>query len=448
MMSGFQKEELFMSSMRRSLAVLLAWSGWMAIGGSVRGGEPTSAGDAEAPAADSPVSEEPSRPLMGLLSRTSLSQPLHDARVNIYGWIEGSYQYNFSVPAHTPNVGRAFDVFENNKGYLNQLDLTFERKVNLSNHAWDVAGRLDITYGSDSRFTTSSDLLSQQSSIGANGVGREEAWLDIPQAYVDVNVPFGQPVRIRIGKFELFKTIDPNVSATYTHPFEYGQAFPYTLTGISAYTSLTPAFSIEMGLSRGWDQTLTDNNSAAVDGFGRLVWNASDSLQIFAAFITGPEQYHDNVHFTTTSDLAFVYTPVDQFALVLDITSGHQSGAKFGDFPGSNSPPPMSDIPVHGANWYGVTGTSAYKLSNWMTLNSRVEWYRDEEGYTEGFPGQLNLYEATIGLKLTPFHSTSLGDYFVLRPELRYDYSSRPCFNIDKPRHDQITVAIDAILNF
>jgi hypothetical protein len=400
-----------------------------------------------APASEQAPADETTRPLMGFLKTTTIGQSLENNRVNIYGWIEGSYEYNFNVRDRGPNIGRTFDVLENNKGYLNQVDLTFEKKANLTGAGWDVGGRVDIMYGSDSRFTTSSDLLSHQGDENSFGLGRQEAWLDIPQAYIDIAIPVLNGMRLRIGKFEFFKVVNPNANALYTHPFEYGQAFPYSLTGISAYTPLTTDLSVEGGVSRGWDQTLTDNNSAALDGFGRVIWNLSDVLRISAAVISGPEQYHDNGHFTTTANVSVLYTPIDQFAFVLDAICGHQAGAVFGDFPGSNAAPTVP-LKIGGANWYGLTGTAAYKLNDWVTLNGRMEWYRDEEGYTEGFPGQLNLYETAIGLKLTPLSSTAIGDNFILRPEIRYDYSSRAFFNVADPRHDQVTFAIDAIVNF
>jgi hypothetical protein len=399
-------------------------------------------------AADSEPStpEEAPRLLMGFLSQTSIGPTLEKSRIDIYGWIEGSYEYNFNVRNHTANAGRAYDAFENNKGYLNQFDLTFERNVN-PGPAWDVGGRVDIMYGSDSRFTTSSDFLDKQGDRTSFDFGRQEAWLDIPQAYVDIALPVLQGVRLRVGKFEFFKAIDPNANAFYTHPFEYVEAFPYTLTGISAYAPVTPAISVETGISRGWDQTFTDNNSAAIDGFGLVGWNISERARIVAAFITGPEQYRDDGHFTTGVDLTFLYNPSDQFAFVLDTTFGHQAGAVRGDFPGSTIAPPTF-VSFGDANWYGLTGTAAYKVNDLVVANGRLEWYRDEEGYTEGFPGQVNLYEATVGVSITPLHSTAIGDNFILRPEVRYDYASRPFFNVSSPRHDQLTVAIDAIFNF
>jgi len=421
---------------------------------------PTPVPGALTPPPPAAAPEEAPRPLMGLLMKTPAGQYLKDARINIYGWIEGSYEYNFNVRDHSPNAGRAYDVLENNKGYLNQLDLTFERTIDVTQKQFDVGGKMDLVYGSDARFTPSSGLLDRQASFS------QEAWFDIHQLYLDFALPVGNGVRLRVGKFEFFKILDPNASTFYTHPYEYGNGFPYTLTGISAQTSISPQMTIEGGISRGWDQTLRDNNSAALDGFGRFAWDINDKSRFTISAITGPEQFKDNVHFTTAVDATYEYTVSEPLLLLFDVVYGHQSGAQLGGFPGSNSP---SGIPgarsIGGVNSYGLNVAAIYKINDMVTLNARAEWYRDEEGYYFGetqvdtssgiavfTPRGTNLYEATIGLTVTPFHNTALGDNFILRPEIRYDYSSHDFFHLNSfgvgTRHDQFTIAMDAIFNF
>lgn len=404
--------------------------------------------------------------LMGVLAKTPVGQTLQSAGINIYGWVEGSYEYNFSVRDHTQNSGRAFDAFENNKGYLNQLDLTTERTVDITSNRFDIGGKLDLVYGSDARFTVSSDLLDRQGPVNGSGFGRQEAWFDIHQLYGDLLVPVANGVVVRVGKFEFFKALDPNASSFYTHPYEYGHGFPYTLTGVSLRTPVDKHTTVEGGVSRGWNQTLTDNNNA-LDCFGRVKFDVSDTTKIILSGIAGPEQYQDSHDVTTALDLTVKYE-TEKLLIVVDGTFGHQSNAIFGDFPGANTP--GSGQPIGAANWYGVNGVAGYKINEFVTLNGRVEWYRDEEGYTFqitdevtegvsiGTPTEFrqregsNLYEITVGVTLMPLHATPVGDNFLVRPEIRYDYSSRDFFHTDSlgfgTRHDQITFAIDAIFNF
>jgi len=100
---------------------------------------------------------------------------------------------------------------------------------------------------------------------------------------------------------------------------------------------------------------------------------------------------------------------------------------------------------VGDALWYGTAGYAVYKINDYVSVAGRLEWYRDEEGFTTAVA--QTLYEATVGLTLTPFPNDPVGANFKIRPELRADYSSKRYFD-GLTRHDQYTFGIDAIFNF
>jgi hypothetical protein len=430
---------------------------------------------AAAPAA--PAEEPAEAPtLQALLAKTPAGQSIQDAKISVSGWIEASYQFNFLVHGASPNKGRAFDGFENNRGDLNQLNLTFERTVDLASKQFDVGGRVDLFYGGDARFTTSSGFFDHQGPITTNPskqnflFPRADDWFDIPQLYVDIAVPYADGVRVRIGKFEFFKPIDPNKSIFYTHPLEFNNGFPYTLTGVSLFTPISKQTTVEAGISRGWNQTLRDNNSAAIDVFGRVISEVSDVSTLTVAGSIGPDQFHNSQYFTFAFDVSYVYIFSEKLKFLVDLTYGHQGHDVFGQSPGTNSPPPASSQPDFGANWYGINAQATYKINDYVSASGRAEWYRDEEGATLGVgevsfanpPGVpvgnplgnavatrtgANFYELTVGLNIKPLHDTPVGDSFMVRPEIRYDYASRDYFR-NFTRHDQLTFAIDAIFNF
>src|SRR5687768_9970210 len=131
------------------------------------GVEPTQA--APPPAERSPFGEKyypaaPSaqrRPLMQLLERHDLAGPLDDARIRVFGHVEGGYTFNPDDPAGDLNVGRVFDA-EANQFVFNQLDLAVERTVNPSRTEWDVGGRVEFLYGGDARFIHSNGMFDNQ----------------------------------------------------------------------------------------------------------------------------------------------------------------------------------------------------------------------------------------------------------------------------------------------
>jgi len=200
------------------------------------------------------INEGQPQPLMGLLEQAGVGRPLEDANIRLFGHVEGSYTYNFDDP--NLNLGRVFDL-PDNKLLLNQLDFNIERPVDLTSHRFDLGGRVELLYGSDARFIHSNGLLSYQDFFSG-----PEYQFDIPQAYLDFGIPVGNGLRIRAGKFLFFKQIDPNASVFYSHSFSFGAALPYTLTGITAYYPFTRELSLEGGITRGWDQSLSDNNGA------------------------------------------------------------------------------------------------------------------------------------------------------------------------------------------
>jgi hypothetical protein len=251
---------------------------------------------------------------------------------------------------------------------------------------------------------------------------------NLPQAYVDVAIPLGNGVRVRAGKFLFFKQIDPSASVFYSHSFSFGAALPFTLTGMTAYYPITKQLSAEAGFSRGWDQSLKDNNGA-IDGLFRIRNEISDRWSMSLAAIVGPELDHDSAHYRETLDFTLSFAPCEKLTLLMDGVIGTQAQtSNLGD-----------------ANWYGVSGYAVYQINRFVSVGARVEWYRDEEGFTTALA--QTLYEATVGLTITPFARNAVGANFKIRPELREDYSSRRFFDA-LSRHDQCTAALDAYFEF
>jgi hypothetical protein len=361
-------------------------------------------------------------PLMSLLDQVGVGHSLEAANIRLFGHIEGSYTWNFDNPARDLNVGRVFDL-QNNRVTLNQLDFNIERPVDLTLNRFDVGGRVEMLYGSDSRFIHSNGLLDTDDFF--NG---PEYQFDLPQAYLDVAIPIGNGLRVRAGKFLFFKQIDPSSSVFYSHSFSFGAALPFTLTGVTGYYPITKDLTLEGGISRGWDQSIKDNNGA-IDGLFRVRGDISNQLSLSLAAIVGPEEDRDNTHYRETLDFTVNYAPTDQLTFLLDAVIGTQArSSALGD-----------------ANWYGISGYAVYRLNEFLSLGARVEWYRDEEGFTTAL--SQTLYEATVGLTITPFPRDSIGANFRIRPELRGDYSSRRFFDA-LSRHDQWTFALDAIFDF
>lgn len=381
------------------------------------------------------------RPLMNLLDQVGFAQPLEDAGIQVYGHVEGSYTYNFDDPPSSlsdyalpvgkfiDNPGRVFDV-EHDKVLLNQLTLNFERVVDVTKGQWDVGGRVELMYGADARFIHSNGMFDNYDNDDTVRVtGGPQNHFDIPQAYVDVAVPVGNGLRVRAGKFTFFKQHDPNASVFYSHSFTFGAALPFTLTGAYATYVVDEQLAVDGGVSRGWDQSIEDNNDV-IDVFGRVRYAVNDDLLITLAAIAGPEQEDDDSNWRVAADLTVTYQLGDQTTLLADIVYGYQADPNTG---GSD------------AHWYGVSLYAIQELSESVSAAVRLEWYRDDGGYTTGL--DQNLYEATVGLTIRPFPNDPYLQYLKIRPELRVDYSDEDYFD-GFSRNVQYTAAVDAVFNF
>jgi hypothetical protein len=415
-----------------------------------------SAGATE-PAPDESASAAPETLLMKALDQVGIGKWMTDNRINAFGWIEGSYNYNFENPAPRLNLGHLFDV-QDSDAVINQLQLSVERTVDLSTKPFDLGGRIDLLYGSDARFLHSSDLLDHQGGQDL-GVPSQQYQFDIPQLYVDVALPVGSGLRLRFGKFEFFKFTDPNASPLFSHSYFYstsgegnvprvpssqvGASVPFTLTGITGYYEFSKQVNLEAGIGRGYDQSLTDNNGS-IDGFGRLNYTVSDRTTTSFAVITGSEITGDNSHYRTVGVLSVGDSVTNDLLILADAFYGVQArGQTLFD-------PATTQLTHIGgdAHWYGLNGTAIYRINRNLSAAARFEWYRDEQGFTTGYGKGVNLYEVTTGLTITPFPDSDTARGFKIRPEIRYDFSDKPYFLNTSARSYQWIAAVDAIFNF
>ncbi|MGE5611040.1 MAG: porin [Bacillota bacterium] len=367
----------------------------------------------------------PRAPLMGLLGTVGAADPLEKAGINVYGFVEGSYTWNTS--GASKNFGRLFDS-QNNRGQLDQLDLTVERTVDPSKKQFDIGGRMEWIYGSDAGFIHSNGLFDYYDSPTDPG-----NQVDLNQLYVDFAIPVGNGLRLRAGKFVTpmgWETINPTTNALFSHSYLFNWAIPFTHTGVVATYQLNQNWSVEGGVFRGWDQSLDDNNGAPSYQF-KLGYTSTDKkLGVIGQFVTGPEQPDDTGNFTTVFDFQVSYALTDALTIGANADIGGASSA-------------ASDEDT--AYWYGIAGYVGYKLSDQFTLNGRGEWFRDDDGVRIGVAG--NYYEVTLGLTVTPFPKDNVLRNFFFRPEFRADFSDEPVFN-DSEDHEQYTLGVDAIFKF
>jgi hypothetical protein len=418
--------------------------------GATERSKPSASGDAGAP---TPQAEPDRRLLMSALDRAGLAEPLEDAGVRLFGYVEGSYTYNPDPTDHFQfgdiSLDRLFDT-ESNQPLLNQLNLTAERAVRLSGDRWDVGFRAELIYGADARFIHANGLnfYGEGAPLG-NGITFQEHpenQFDLFQAYVDVGVPVGDGLVVRLGKFEsLFGgLVDPNGNTFYSRSLVFATSHPFTFTGALARYQLTRNLLVEAGFSRGWNQALEDNNDA-IDAVARVVYRINEKTIVGAVAVTGPEQDDDNDNYRTLLEATARYQATDRLRLVLTGTYGQEAHV---------TDPNASALGERDARWYAVAGYTNLQVNEVFSFNTRLEFLRDEKGFNTDLPG--NTVSGTLGLTVLPFPHDRLGKNFKLRPEVRLDYSTHERYGgkidaatgFDPDSNSQLTFGIDAIYNF
>ena len=411
--------------------------------GNVRYALADEAGNAPVPTpAAAPAPAAPSYGLlMSAFDKLGLAKPLSNLGINIYGYVDGGYMHDFSVPHKGGSTFIGYNSFKNS-GVLDKISLNVERTVDPTKKQFDLGFRLEGIYGSDAAFIHSNGMWATQT-------GHTQS--DLLQAYVDATIP-GIPVRLRVGKwielagFEHFSANiygafgDPS-RALYSYSYQFLFAEPGTQTGALATYVLNPQWTFDAGITRGWNQSTRDSNNVS-DFLGRVTFTPSDKTSFIFVMTEGPEfptgvgsnlPSGDNRDWWTALDLVATQKVNDKLDLGLGL-----------DYVETRHIPGLKD----GAKaWGGVAGYASYAFDQHFTFNTRLEWYNDSaNGFSTGTPTGANYFETTVGVAIKPLPKHKILSNLLFRPEIRYDHSTRPTFNsVDR---DQLTFSVDALFTF
>jgi len=417
-------------------------------------GEDTSASTSDKEAEEVKPPEAPAPPpglLMTLLGKAGLAQPLDNAGISIYGYIEGGYMYDFSASgAHHGPTFIGFNSYKKD-AVLDKISLNVERTVDPAKKKLDFGFHVEGIWGADAAFVHSNGLWDKQT-------GRYQG--DLLQAYVDVTSP-GLPVRIRAGKWiELagFEQFSANIygafgdpaRALYSYSYQFLYAEPSTQTGALVTYVPDPKWSFDAGFTRGWNQSIKDANRV-LDFLGRVTFTPSDKTSIILVMTEGPEfptgfgrnlPKGDSSHWWTALDLVVTQKITEKLSLGLGIDYVHA--------------PQIPHLTPGSKQWGGVAGYVSYAFDPHVTLNTRLEWYRDAaNGFSTGASVSATYYEATMGVAVKPFANNKILSKLLFRPEVRYDHSDQPVFNtrgnhplFNAGDRNQWTFSVDALFTF
>ncbi len=387
----------------------------------------------------------PSGLIMQGLDKVGAAKPLQNLGINIYGWVEAGYTVNLRNNAGT---GRfltrppGFSEEIGNHVTLNQAVIRIEKLVDAKK--FDVGGLIEADFGDDMNFTQPNGIEYQ---TPGDNVG-EVPHFDFTQAYVDVNLPVGNGLKVRAGHFYTligYEVIDARGNPFYSHSRLFN-AEPLTNTGVIAFYTLNDQWSFAGGVTRGFNQATEDNNGSP-DGVGQVTYTPNKQWQFILTTEVGPQEFDDTSHYDIMINPIAVYQMTDKLKLaaegLIDVSGG---------FNGSGT-----TTHAYGDD-YGIALYGAYVVNDYITANARADWLHTyfgrgidnaPSGAGTGVPS-INGYSLTLGVTVTPMPKDPILQNLSIRPEVRYDVSEDHVFRTGGGNsfRDEFTFGADVIMKF
>lgn len=314
--------------------------------------------------------------------------------VEVSGFVDGYYSYNFNKPAGRTNVLRNFDV-RNNEFALNLAELVVEKKPDPLNSR--LGFRLDLDYG------RTTDI------VHAAEPGGAETYKVIQQAYGSYLAPVGSGLQIDFGKFvtshgaEVIETKD---NWNYSRGLLFAWAIPYYHMGARAHYAFNRKVSVMGMVVNGWNN-VEDNNAGKTFGV-MLGLTPTTKLSIVQNFMTGPEQTNDDKHHRNLSDTTIAYTFNSKVAVMANYDYGFDHLA--------------AGPKVH---WQGLATYLRYTPAKKWAFVPRYEWFDDHDGFSTGVTQTVKEFTMTGEYRVKP--------NLITRLEGRRDWSNQFFFPKSDP---------------
>ena len=381
-------------------------------------------------------------PFMDALYKGPNGQAWKDGHIKIFGWWDPSGNVSTSKMS---NIPLSYNIVPN-KFELSQLILIFERPLDTAQtDHFDWGFKFTNLYGIDYRYTTALGYFSDQLLKHNHLYG-----YDPLQMYMDFYLPkVAQGSYFRFGRYISPLDIEAQLSPEnylYTHSLMYTYD-PYTFTGGQFISKITDQYSLMLGVHGGNDMApwttssqvngeilmkwVSKNNKdslfGGLDSIGHGYYrNGHDDLQVFG--FTWSHKFNDR--FTTMTEQYYIW----QRDALQGGTVVNGSPATFFPFVG-----PGKRIPGL-ADSYGIVNYTSYKLTDKSLLVFRSDCLADFQGERTGIPG--SYFEHTLGLvhHLTP--------WAIVRPEVRFDYTSGQKGYDNGTKRDMFTLSCDLIIRF
>jgi hypothetical protein len=402
---------------------------------------------------------------------------MKDNNLKFGGWLETSVSANFNSSEDGYNGPVTFND-RTGELQMNQLYLYLQKVVNVNGDSFDIGGRVDFMYGTDSIFTqaygspafdpeTLEPLDRGHWDLHLSSHEDRFYGIALPQVYAEFNLPVGNGIDVKAGHFYTpigyeVVTAPDNFFVTKPYTMQYGE--PFTHTGILGSYTVNSNWSFSAGAvtgsnTGGWDGNW-DRDLGNWAFLGGVTWASDDAGTSLALTATAGERDEDSSAAWAMYSLVGKHNFTDKLHYIIQ----HDHG--FADDVMTAHSYAVTGTPEN-AQWYGINQYLLYDINEKVTAGLRAEWFRDHNGFRVFGPGRCvaatnatdnyacstadvlaypfegsNYYAVTAGLNYKP------AKWLSLRPNLRYDWTDKTAAFSGGTRSDQLLFTADMIVTF
>jgi putative OmpL-like beta-barrel porin-2 len=348
-------------------------------------------------------------------------------QTEISGFASASYLYDFNDTHGTRTVdGRTFDTHANQFS-VNKFKLALEKPIDYNPTNWIVGYRADLIFGQDASVIHSSSGLGAGSfNLGNDG--------DLEQAFVDINIPVGNGLKVIVGKTVTLmgvEVIEEVANPNWSEGNQFLFVENFTQTGVQLAYKWNDSLDTEFVVFNGWD-VLPDNNTG-LSYMGRLGYAVDSNTTLAVLGYGGPEQ--------TTVSLGGTGT-TSNWRDGAELIATHKFTDKLNSDVQFDYGREQKVVDTGDSEWVAAGLWLTYDFTDKIELAFRQDYLRDKDGArtdgVDGFPvfapgAGPELYSSTLTLNYKPI------DNVQIRPEVRWDHADKPVYNGIK---DQFTLGM------
>ena len=332
--------------------------------------------------------------------------------MDISGFIDGYYSYNFNTPTSAAN-GQTNDLYNFNDK-TDQFNLN-AAKLTLNHDPDPVGARVDIFYG--------------RANTLVNGGNANQ--LDyIEQAFLSLKPPKAKGFELDFGKFvtsagaEVIETKD---NWNYSRSLLFAWAIPYFHFGARTSIPVSKTETIGVQVVNGWNNVTKTNGGATVGLTSAFV---KPKYTWYLNYYGGPENANTTTGFRHLIDSTLLLTPNAKFNAYINYDYGQNRDAIVS----------QGDKKLN--RWQGVAVAARGQVTPKSALAGRYEYFKDYQGFATGSKQNLEEFTATYEYKWI--------EGLLARFEYRFDWSNIAFFhqNDTKFVKSQNTVTVGFVAFF